>query len=342
MKQSLSYWLAGVTAILYILIFCMQHPAKDTLTGSAFKKNEASMIQQIKERELVILKKTQEEPQLFLWLGLGAMAFIFSGLGLDTHYFIKRLRKKPIFKSVIPQENSSWGISAVIQVILFLFFAEALLVFLELLGAAALRLDRSQSGDLILMINSMTRNCATAAFALWLVGSVYKEPLSKVGLTGRNFFQCAWQGILMYIAFVPLLLIVMILVGLTAKLFSYQPTPQPVVQMYLRTSQSSWVVMLTLFVAAIGPVVEEIIFRGFLYKAFRARWGAGIAITATALIFSWVHMNWIAFFPILILGFLLAYLYEKTGSLIPSMAAHMIHNVVMASLMLFFKAQSVV
>jgi membrane protease YdiL (CAAX protease family) len=40
----------------------------------------------------------------------------------------------------------------------------------------------------------------------------------------------------------------------------------------------------------------------------------------------------VGFLPIMALGLLLTYLYEKTGSLVSSMAVHIMHNVAMVIL----------
>ena len=91
------------------------------------------------------------------------------------------------------------------------------------------------------------------------------------------------------------------------------------------------------FVALVGPAIEEVFFRGFTYTAFRNRWGVRWAIVGSAALFALLHMNLIAFIPIFILGVFLAYLYEKTGSLVPSMTVHMTHNFLMVNAALFFK-----
>src|SRR5207237_96161 len=122
--------------------------------------------------------------------------------------------------------------------------------------------------------------------------------------------------------------------------FSYEPMPQEVVQVYLRKSMDKYVLPLTLFVTVLGPVIEEIFFRGFTYRAFRRRWGAWVSCAATAGIFAAFHMNVMVFFPIFLLGLFLAFLYEKTGSLVPSIAAHVTHNLIMVCFTLGFKSLS--
>jgi membrane protease YdiL (CAAX protease family) len=82
----------------------------------------------------------------------------------------------------------------------------------------------------------------------------------------------------------------------------------------------------TLIVVILGPVVEEVFFRGFTYNAIKRKWGVKSAIALTSIVFAALHGTLFGFAPILLLGFLLAYMYEKTGSLVPSITIHILHN----------------
>jgi membrane protease YdiL (CAAX protease family) len=179
-----------------------------------------------------------------------------------------------------------------------------------------------------------------AGFVVLIVARRFKRPLAEIGLTAKNFIQNVATGLVGYLAIIPALLVLLFVLAAAAKLFSYEPPPQPVVEMYLKKSTEPYLLFFTLFVAIVGPAIEEIFFRGFTYKALRARFGIKWALLGSALIFALLHMNLVAFLPILFLGLVLAYLYEKTGSLVPSMTVHMVHNFIMVSLTLGFKSLS--
>nr|HPN66915.1 CPBP family intramembrane metalloprotease [Candidatus Omnitrophota bacterium] len=67
------------------------------------------------------------------------------------------------------------------------------------------------------------------------------------------------------------------------------------------------------------------------------RIGARNAIIAVSLVFSLLHLNIVSFFPILALGVLLAYLYERTGSIIPCIAVHVVHNTAVVFFVFLYK-----
>jgi membrane protease YdiL (CAAX protease family) len=88
------------------------------------------------------------------------------------------------------------------------------------------------------------------------------------------------------------------------------------------------VVLILMAIAAViaAPVCEEIVFRGYFYpaaKKFVGPWTAGLC---SALVFSAAHGSLVALLPIFILGGLLAFIYEKTGSLWATIAVHLCFN----------------
>ena len=75
-------------------------------------------------------------------------------------------------------------------------------------------------------------------------------------------------------------------------------------------------VLINLYVCVLGPILEEVIFRGFLLKGLQ-RFGVSFAAVFTAILFTIYHMNLVQLFVPLIMGLFLAQLTIRTGSLIP-------------------------
>ncbi len=76
-----------------------------------------------------------------------------------------------------------------------------------------------------------------------------------------------------------------------------------------------------------APIFEEIAFRGLLYAVLRRRLSFMPAALLSASIFALAHgYGWIGFISVLWSGLLWAWIYEKTGSLIPGMIAHALNN----------------
>ena len=77
---------------------------------------------------------------------------------------------------------------------------------------------------------------------------------------------------------------------------------------------------------AAGPLAEEWIFRGMTYRRARAVMSKPLAMLLSAVLFGAYHANMIQFIYALPLGILFAWYYEKSGSLLTPVLAHMAVN----------------
>jgi membrane protease YdiL (CAAX protease family) len=87
-----------------------------------------------------------------------------------------------------------------------------------------------------------------------------------------------------------------------------------------------WVQILLIAIAA--PIGEEVCFRGMLFGGLRERLPMWAAALISAAVFGLLHVTTgISVVPPLIaFGFLLALLYERTGSIVPCILLHMLNN----------------
>jgi len=92
----------------------------------------------------------------------------------------------------------------------------------------------------------------------------------------------------------------------------------------LRQLSSPW----PLFVAVvvIAPVVEETFFRGFVFGGLRSRYDWRWAAAISAALFAAAHLQITFFIPAFILGYLFAYLYQRSNSIWPGIIIHVLVN----------------
>lgn len=83
-----------------------------------------------------------------------------------------------------------------------------------------------------------------------------------------------------------------------------------------------------LLIVIAAPVSEEICFRGMLFGGLRNRMPRLAAAFVSALIFGGLHAltGLSAVPPLIAFGFILALLYERTGSIVPGTLLHMLNN----------------
>ncbi len=81
----------------------------------------------------------------------------------------------------------------------------------------------------------------------------------------------------------------------------------------------------------LAPVAEELVFRGLLYGWLAGRWGNLVAFVLSSLAFAAAHTEPLHILMVLPLGFWFGWLRWRTGSLVPTIVAHIINNTIAVS-----------
>jgi uncharacterized protein len=84
--------------------------------------------------------------------------------------------------------------------------------------------------------------------------------------------------------------------------------------------------LLLILVAVIAPIAEEIFFRGMLYPVLRRRWSANVAIVLNGFLFALIHFIPILIPGLLFVGIVLAWVRERSDSIIPCILLHAMQN----------------
>ncbi len=92
----------------------------------------------------------------------------------------------------------------------------------------------------------------------------------------------------------------------------------------VRELSTPWPLIVTAVLVA--PVVEETFFRGFVFAGLRARYDWRWAAAISSALFAAAHMEITFFIPAFMLGFLFAYLYQRSNSVWPGMILHTAMN----------------
>jgi membrane protease YdiL (CAAX protease family) len=91
--------------------------------------------------------------------------------------------------------------------------------------------------------------------------------------------------------------------------------------------KSDNVLLLGIFHIGVVPAIcEEIMYRGYVQRAFEKSWGIMAAILISGAIFGAYHLQISNFLPLATLGVFLAYVTYISDSLIPAMVAHFVNN----------------
>lgn len=159
---------------------------------------------------------------------------------------------------------------------------------------------------------------AKYAYSLW--NNLFKFPKEKSGPIIIN-------GLIGGLAILFGVMVVNLILGIFLKYyFNYEPSQQLVIQFLLKTPDIWIFICYTILIVLIAPIAEETFFRGLVYPYLRNKFGVKLGYFISALVFGVMHQNAWAFLGIFLAGFGLAYLFEKSGSLLTCILAHMVWN----------------
>lgn len=99
---------------------------------------------------------------------------------------------------------------------------------------------------------------------------------------------------------------------------------------YAQTIEALYSASLPMQLICLGvliPVSEELVFRGLLFQRLRERGTYMQAAMFSAFVFGLMHMNMVQMIYGFVMGMMLAYVYEKYGSVKAPVAAHMAMNI---------------
>jgi len=140
-------------------------------------------------------------------------------------------------------------------------------------------------------------------------------------------------GLVAYLAGLPIVALAMIVTMILSKAAGASPS-HPIIESIGKDPRLT--LQLYLLACGVAPMVEETLFRGFLYHWLRARMHWVFAAMLVGLIFAAIHPQGWTTIPVLgAIGFNLAAIREWRGSLLGSMAAHFLNNFAVTTFLVF-------
>jgi membrane protease YdiL (CAAX protease family) len=113
---------------------------------------------------------------------------------------------------------------------------------------------------------------------------------------------------------------------ITQRLFGGGSSRQNIVEFFSGSPTLQQRMMIIVFAVVIAPVIEEFLFRFFLYNVIKRYVGRLLGITFSALLFAAAHAHFPSFVPLFVLGSCFAIAYEWSGSILVAMTMHSIFN----------------
>lgn len=238
----------------------------------------------------------------------------------------------PVTKKRIPWHPLVAALFVVVLYFAASFLAGTILgVALVALGWGADRInDTLSSGSVPLQFSYVVLVEAVTIGFLLLFLRIHQTSIKVLGFIKPRLADIG-KGLLAY----PLYFVVFLILAVVLPKFIPGLDVDQEQQLGFDNVVGAWPLVLTFIsLVVLPPIVEEILFRGFLFSSFRARVGFWFSTIVTSIIFAIAHLPgggsggplYIAAVDTFILSVVLCYLRERTGSLWAGITLHAVKN----------------
>ncbi len=231
-----------------------------------------------------------------------------------------------------------WAIALIwLVIVLILFQVVASLVFVGLMFISGDIASGQDMADILtervdlLFIGNTSGQILFIGLATFLIVRLHTSTESSF-----SFLRFRWkEDSLKYILYGSLLVIVVQpVVVYLGHLNSLLPVPESLtdlqvsqyqmIQEFLSTEGILWFGLL--HIALVPSICEEVLFRGYVLRAFEKSWGIIVAIIVSGIIFGLFHIQLGNLMPLAALGMILALMTWLSGTIWPAIIAHLVNN----------------
>lgn len=114
--------------------------------------------------------------------------------------------------------------------------------------------------------------------------------------------------------------------------FTHQKPEETAISLFTSTHDPALIASFTFLATIVAPFMEEFVYRGFLFNALARYAPVWLAAIVSGVLFGLSHGSSSAFLPLAASGVVLAYVYQRSGSLTASMLTHALFNLINVAL----------
>lgn len=158
--------------------------------------------------------------------------------------------------------------------------------------------------------------------------SYYASRLDSIDL---SMGQVAKQAAVLFVMFLPVvwftsLVWTSVLTALQSVGVVEDFEQQEIISLFQGGGDPLAIGLLIIMAVVLAPIVEELIFRGCIYRFLKSQTGQLAAQIISGALFSLMHANLLSFVPLMVVGILLARVYERTGCILGPIWFHAFFN----------------
>ncbi len=334
-RRSVYIGLGLVALLAYARLWTGPKPAAPVSSSALTHSlgDDTSLEHPIEMREL--LARASSRPHLMRWLSLWTAMITLLGLG-GICLNVRAVWRRSLIRLFRYRSRLEvfWSFREVAQLIALLLLVLSLLPFVHL--SAIVWVWSELADPRLWAVISMLAVDSLVILFIWGFAAAKGWRLGRKPSASRAV--AIGQGLVSYAAMFPWIAGLLWLIIRTCQQLHIEPPIEPIHELLFLEPRRSVVVLTVVLACVVGPVAEELFFRGVVFRALRSQASRLVAMLISGGLFAAVHTNLIGFLPIVVLGCLLADVYERTGSLWSSIAVHMVHNTLLVGLGLTIRA----
>jgi uncharacterized protein len=188
----------------------------------------------------------------------------------------------------------------------------------------------------LILLNMVFMLALCVLLLLYLVVLRGMSPAELFGLRRLSIAKAAGIALL---SIIPLYIVVSLVAAVVtwwAKDVWPDIQPQDAVKAFKTASSPSLKATMGIAAVVVAPLVEETVFRGFIYGVLKRYTDGWYAAVCSAALFAIVHMHVGSLVPLFVLALGLCAAYERTGSLLVPMGMHALFNGVSTTFLLLY------
>lgn len=232
-----------------------------------------------------------------------------------------------------------WTVALAWLVIAFVLFQvlAGIIAVIFVLSRSSPDIEPNQAMDMLMQnldlvfIGNTVGQVLFLGLCTWFVSRMHTSKWER-----PSFFRFSWREDTLYMSGLTVVLIIAIqpgiwflswlnaLIPMPEFFESIQSSQMEMIEAFLRGDHLIWLTLL--HVALVPAVCEEVLFRGYVLRAFEKSWSIWPAIIISGILFGLYHLQLTNLLPLASIGILLAFLTWISGSIVPAMVAHFVNN----------------
>jgi membrane protease YdiL (CAAX protease family) len=176
-------------------------------------------------------------------------------------------------------------------------------------------------GMLVALLTLVTNPLQVALFAgvaRWRTGIDPRDYLALTRFSARDF----WVGFGAIVALAAA-------VNVFSRLAGFDTVSTFETDIFTSSRTEGWLAALLLAIVVVGPIGEEVMFRGFLFRGWvTAGWRGALAIVVITVLWSAMHIqyDWFGISQVFLTGLVLGWIRWRSGSCLLTIVLHMLVN----------------